>query len=125
MANNENDVRCGSLRSATDDGTVQKIVLADVGLDGTHHHYIVFIKIDPKHGDPCTYFPIKPGTVCKLIRPNDAPVEPGRSTATQGPTDEINPKTGQRQLYNWYMMSCPHDIPCPLEWSDSERNGFK
>lgn len=96
---------CDDLQDLVDDGRVISKVLDNVGLDPDHPHHIIFIKIDPTLGDPCALLKAKLGSKCFLIRPND--VEPS-------PSNERNPVSGNNQLYNWYLMSCPHDPPCPL-----------
>jgi hypothetical protein len=92
-------VDCPSLERALGKGKIIRKLAVDIGKE--HPHWIYAFKV-PTGTDPSKAFGLfnsKPGSHYYKIRPNDLPEGPSSENGSQ---------------WDWYLLSCPHDPPCPL-----------
>ncbi|HEY6767447.1 MAG TPA: hypothetical protein VI386_22025 [Candidatus Sulfotelmatobacter sp.] len=87
---------CSKLQHDVEQGLAMQRLLADVGLE--HPHYIYLVKV-PSGVDPTQTYHPSGGSYFFRIRPND------RDTL---------PSNEQGRLWDWYLLSCPHQVPCPF-----------
>jgi hypothetical protein len=89
-------LNCDQLAQAIENGTATQQLLANVGLEHTHNIYLVKVVTGT---DPDQAFSPSGGSEFFKVRPN------GRDT---------QPSNENGHLWDWYLLSCPHDPPCPF-----------
>jgi hypothetical protein len=98
MKNNKSlAINCDQLDRAVQDGTAKKKMAVDVGLE--HQHWIYVYKF-VSGTNPSKYLSLNSssGSHFFKIRPNEI----------EGPSSEGG------QSWDWYVLSCPHEPPCPF-----------
>jgi len=87
---------CHPLDAAVKAGNAKVKRLANVGLEHKHNIYLVKVISGT---DPGTLYPPTNGSAYFKIRPNGLDTSPSRENG---------------RSWDWYLLSCPHDPPCPL-----------
>jgi hypothetical protein len=87
---------CTQLGHDVDNGIAMQKQLADVGLE--HSHYIYLVKV-LTGADPNQVYTPTGGSHFFKIRPNERDTQPSNEKG---------------QLWDWYLLSCPHQVPCPF-----------
>ena len=92
---------CSDMEVDIKNGYVKKYIIGDSG-SYTEPHYIFLVKMRTDildEPDPTKRYKPTGGSQFVKIRPNDT---------YQYPSME------EGKMWIWYMLSCPHSIPCPI-----------
>jgi hypothetical protein len=89
---------CDALDDDITKGLAKKTNFGDQG-SSSEPHYIYLIKMQTTLGDPTQRYKPKSGTQFFAIRPN---------------ANYPNPSHENGKDWNWYLLSCPHQVPCPI-----------